>query len=340
MRFLWIGIVAATISFSSAAAAYDSATADAAWAQIVESLKTSQNSSQVADELKAFYQKYPDHPKASGAWIKEQNLRQAAGGGSVAKSAGTPTTTAPVDNSFNGQLQQANARIKKAQQHSKEAALGEMERSGRKLADQFPKEPGGWQILLNAAAGFGGDKARQLYADIASRTPMADFKRTATTRLRELNAPVRAMGTGPMRPAGGTERQVSLKFSATDGRAVDISQMAGKVVLIDFWATWCGPCVAELPNVKKAYADFHDKGFEIIGVSFDNDIESLKRFVAENNMPWPQFCDGGGWHNAINKDFGINAIPAMYLVDKKGMIRDTYGRADLAKKIEVLLKED
>ena len=73
---------------------------------------------------------------------------------------------------------------------------------------------------------------------------------------------------------------ITLKFTAVDGREVDLSKMVGKVVLVDFWATWCGPCVAELPNVLKAYEKLHDKGFEIVGISFDEDkakLESMTR---------------------------------------------------------------
>ena len=338
---LWIAIFALTFGLSIHAAASDSAAADAAWSEIVKALKAPQPAPQLADQLHDFYLKYPDHPKASAAWIKEQSLRQAAGGSKPVQAVAI-AAPAPVDNSFGGQLQQARTRIIKAQQHSPEAALGEMERSGRKLADQFPKEPAGWIILSDAAQGFGGDKARQLYAQIAAKAPTADLKRTATNRLVALNKPAPPVATNAapvVRPAAGPFKPLSLAFTATDGRAVDLSQMTGKVVLIDFWATWCGPCLAEIPNVKKAYAEYHEKGFEIIGVSFDKNIETMKKFIADNEMPWPQYCDGGGWQSAINKDFAINAIPTMYLIDKKGVLRETTARDGLSEKVRALLNE-
>jgi len=133
-------------------------------------------------------------------------------------------------------------------------------------------------------------------------------------------------------------KPLDLKFTAVDGREVDLSKMRGKVVLIDFWATWCGPCVAELPNVKKAYKDLNPKGFEIIGISLDSDKEKLEAFVKKEEMGWPQYFDGKGWKNDISSLHGINSIPAMWLINKEGMVVDTNARAGLEEKVEKLLK--
>lgn len=133
-------------------------------------------------------------------------------------------------------------------------------------------------------------------------------------------------------------KPLDLKFTAVDGREVDLSKMRGKVVLIDFWATWCGPCVAELPNVKKAYKDLNPKGFEIIGISLDSDKAKLEAFVKKEDMAWPQYFDGKGWKNDISSMHGINSIPAMWLVNKEGMVVDTNARAGLEEKVEKLLK--
>ncbi|MBK8036103.1 MAG: TlpA family protein disulfide reductase [Verrucomicrobiaceae bacterium] len=133
-------------------------------------------------------------------------------------------------------------------------------------------------------------------------------------------------------------KPLDLKFTAVDGREVDLSKMRGKVVLIDFWATWCGPCVAELPNVKKAYKDLNPKGFEIIGISLDSDKAELEAFVKKEEMGWPQYFDGKGWKNDISSLHGINSIPAMWLVNKEGMVVDTNARDGLAEKVATLLK--
>jgi thiol-disulfide isomerase/thioredoxin len=132
---------------------------------------------------------------------------------------------------------------------------------------------------------------------------------------------------------------VDIQFTAVDGRPVNVKDMKGKVILIDFWATWCGPCVGELPHVKEAYEKLHDKGFEIVGLSFDQDKSALEGFVKEKGMAWPQYFDGEGWGNKFGKQYGIESIPAMWLIDKKGNLRDMNARGDLQAKAEKLLAE-
>lgn len=114
-----------------------------------------------------------------------------------------------------------------------------------------------------------------------------------------------------------------------DGKPLAIANYKGKVVLIDFWATWCGPCVAELPNVLKTYTKYHDQGFEIIGISLDEDRQKLSAFTAKMKMPWSQFFDGQGWGNKLAVKYGIEAIPATYLLDGNGVIiaKDVRGDA-------------
>ncbi len=105
-----------------------------------------------------------------------------------------------------------------------------------------------------------------------------------------------------------------------DGKPLSIANYKGKVVLVDFWATWCGPCIAELPNVMKAYESHHAKGFEIIGISLDQDEKKLKTFIEDKKMTWPQFFDGKGWGNKLAGKYGVNSIPATYLLDGEGKI--------------------
>lgn len=134
-------------------------------------------------------------------------------------------------------------------------------------------------------------------------------------------------------------KPLEMKFTAVDGREVDLSKLQGKVVLIDFWATWCGPCVAELPNVLKAYKELHPKGFEIVGISLDQDKAALESFVKERGMEWPQYFDGKGWQNEISTKYGISSIPAMWLVNKKGMVVSTNARGGLEENVAKLLAE-
>lgn len=135
------------------------------------------------------------------------------------------------------------------------------------------------------------------------------------------------------------EKPLELAFTAVDGTEVDLSKMKGKVVLIDFWATWCGPCVAELPKVIASYKKLHDSGFEIVGISFDQDKDKLEAMTKEKGMPWVQYFDGQGWQNKFGQQFGVNSIPEMWLVNKKGMVVDTNAREDLETKVQKLLAE-
>ena len=106
----------------------------------------------------------------------------------------------------------------------------------------------------------------------------------------------------------------------TSGKPLSIANYQGKVVLLDFWATWCGPCVHELPNVIKTYDTYHKQGFEIIGISLDKDQEKLASFTKEKNMPWVQYFDGLVWQNKLAVKYGVNSIPATYLLDGQGTI--------------------
>lgn len=165
------------------------------------------------------------------------------------------------------------------------------------------------------------DALKQLAASSSGQ-----LKQEAEVRLKTLGM----VGTSP-----------DIKFTALDGRQVDLAAMKGKVVLIDFWATWCGPCIQELPNVKKAYDAYHDKGFEIIGISLDEekDRSKLETFLKRNQIAWPQYFDGKGWENALGKRFGISSIPAMWLVGKDGKIATLNARGNLEAKIQALLKD-
>jgi thiol-disulfide isomerase/thioredoxin len=119
-------------------------------------------------------------------------------------------------------------------------------------------------------------------------------------------------------------------FSETDldGKPLSPAGFKGKVLLIDFWATWCPPCRAELPNVIAIYQKYHAQGFEIIGVSLDSDKDKLTSFIKDQNIAWPQYFDGQGWSNKLAAKYGVEAIPYTILVDGDGKIIGTELRGD------------
>lgn len=131
-----------------------------------------------------------------------------------------------------------------------------------------------------------------------------------------------------------------IDVTAFDGKPLKLEALKGKVVLIDFWATSCGPCIQELPNVIAAYKKYHAQGFEIVGISLDDSEDKLKDFLGKHEMPWPQFFDGKGWQNEIGQLYGVQSIPKTYLLDRAGKIRKVGVRGPaLAREIEKLLAQ-
>jgi thiol-disulfide isomerase/thioredoxin len=287
-----------------------------------------------ADTAKDFYTRFPEDSKAADARKKEYNLVQVA----VLKFGITNQTerlaaleanrakdpSLSEDERFELRMRAVDAAAANKKDQGMPAVFAELEKGARELQKEFPKRPEVYGMLLEVAFNSEPEKLRALAKEITDGPAPDPVKAQAKTLLDRLEA---------------VGKPVDIKFTAVDGREVDVSKMPGKVVLVDFWATWCGPCVAELPNVKAAYDKLHAKGFEIVGISFDDDKDKLTAFVSEKQMAWPQYFDGKGWGNKFGQQFGVQMIPAMWLVDKKGNLRDIQAGGDLEAKAAKLLAE-
>ena len=163
-------------------------------------------------------------------------------------------------------------------------------------------------------------------------TPAAGAKATDPPKAPPMFDPRLKVGAMP----------IAIKGNDMDGKPVSLDQYKGKVLLLDFWATWCGPCVAELPNVIAAYGKYHSKGFEIVGISLDqpNQKDKVVKFTQDKQMPWRQIYDGKYWQADNAVAFGIQAIPFTLLIGKDGAIAAVGARGEaLAPAIEAALKK-
>lgn len=120
-----------------------------------------------------------------------------------------------------------------------------------------------------------------------------------------------------------------------DGKPISFADYRGKVVLVDFWAVWCGPCVAEMPNVKRVYNTYKDQGFDILGISLDNNEKTLREYLKKNEIPWRQTFDGQGWDSTVPSNYGIRGIPTMWVIGKDGTLLSNNARGEKLEKIIV-----
>ena len=203
------------------------------------------------------------------------------------------------------------------------------------LADALQKKP---QTYFKLAENLG----RLFEALGDGENAAAAYKSFGEILSRNLNEDIRSFGellkTGAVRRArllSGDPVKVSGK--TVDGKPFDISQFKGKVVIVDFWATWCGPCLAEVPNLKKIYEKYHDRGLEIIGVNLDDNGEALAKFLKDNDYPWKVLHDFDakkadekqpGFADPNAEFYGITGIPTIILIDRKGKVVSLNARGE------------
>lgn len=171
--------------------------------------------------------------------------------------------------------------------------------------------------------------------DLLASAP-AEFKQNeqVVTLLSHFEEEEKAQGIGQM--------YKDIRLTSPDGLNVSLSDYVGKkeLVLIDFWASWCGPCIREMPTLVKAYEKFKDKGFEIVGISLDNSKDAWTSAIRRLNMTWVHMSDLKGWESAAAQLYGVQSIPMTLLVDKEGKVVASNLRGEaLISKIESLLNK-
>jgi len=239
------------------------------------------------------------------------------------------------------------------------AMSGEVFRARRVVEEVRKREgqadPAPWRAALDRFAARTPD-SRSLgpfeghYAEFLLKTDPAAGERQLQLLTNSRNPGVAEMGRGKLNALAAARGPMELKFTAADGREVDLAKLRGKVVIIDFWATWCVPCLKEFPNTKAAYAAYRDQGVEMIGISFDhtpNDPakplksdrtkEAFLADAAKLGMTWPQYYDGKGWDCALGRRYNIVTIPRIWVLNKEGVLQTqfAYGRGlwDLLAKL-------
>jgi peroxiredoxin len=161
---------------------------------------------------------------------------------------------------------------------------------------------------------------KQKYPDQKNLKPFYDY----VDKMKKLNI-------GSLAP--------EIKLNSPEGKEIALSSLRGKIVLVDFWASWCGPCRKENPNVRKIYADYHSKGFEVFSVSLDKDKSAWTKAIADDKLTWTHVSDLGYWQSSVVPLYDIKGIPMTVLLDKEGKIVAKNLRGEqLAAKVAELLK--
>ena len=204
-------------------------------------------------------------------------------------------------------------------------AVAELLTSVEALGQAFPKSEQPWQVLADAA-GFASEPThkKRLFKKLAALNAkqFPKITREAKEELTWLEF---------------LEQPIDLRFTATDGREVDLSKLRGNVVLIYFCASWCPPCVHEYPKFKSVYDKYHKQGFEIVGISADKSRASFDLYTQRKKVPWPQHYEDNAREGELMKRFRVRYVPRLFLLDRTGRVAHQDTRQHLEEKVRELL---
>ncbi|MEO1992376.1 MAG: TlpA disulfide reductase family protein [Pirellulales bacterium] len=170
------------------------------------------------------------------------------------------------------------------------------------IAQAFERMPGGEAVAVSALKSFG-----------------SVFSKSSNPRIKQMSESF----AGTLRRLSLPGNPMEIRGTLMNGEPFDPKSLAGKVVLVDFWATWCGPCVQEIPNVLQQYEKYHDQGFEVVGISLDQDRSALEKFIVDQKVPWPilfEESEGSGWQHPLATFYGISGIPTVILIGRDGNV--------------------
>jgi thiol-disulfide isomerase/thioredoxin len=261
-----------------------------------------------------FLAKNPDHPEADK--IREDRWRMMLGTGDAKK-------VEAEANAFLNELahkDDATALYMLAgaatMSPDSKSAMPAIER----LIAAHPKDPRGGELLFMIASNPGQPSDPAIIDRIIKDYPDTDAGR---------------MAAGQKRLATAIGKPFELEFDdITTGRHISMKDLKGKVVVVDFWATWCGPCVSMMPEMKRLYAEYKKRGVEFVGVSLDEPkedggLDALKTFIKENEITWPQYYQGNSWGGKFSASWGISMVPTVFVVDREGNLLNTQASGGL-----------
>jgi thiol-disulfide isomerase/thioredoxin len=285
----------------------------------------------LADRAQDFYKRFPDDLNVSRARTTElQALQMAVHFGATNRLADLnlreqaliADTNAPEELRYELRVDEIGRELQ-AESAAGADVHAAMEKAGRELVREFPGGPTGYDMLQEIAESSDLIKLQELASLMANSG--------GPSQLTDI-------GKGLLRRLDAVGKPLPIEFKALDGRTVDLTMLSNKVVLVDFWGTWCPLCVQEMPEMKKLYAQYHTNGFEIVGINFDDDTNRVQRFLKEQDISWPQYF-GGRIGNKYGMDYSLNFFPYLWLADRKGILRDIHSTENLEAKVAKLMAE-